>query len=74
MDALLAAFLADFPDDEACTLLATLRDAGAIVRDGYPREGFEFWTVIKGHTYRGRGATDVDAARALILAVGYDPR
>jgi hypothetical protein len=70
MDALLSAFLADFPDDEACTLLATLRDGGHIVRDECTDEAFAYWTEIDGERFIGIGFSDVDAARALLLVCG----
>lgn len=70
MDDLLAHFLATFPDDQACTLLATLRDGGHIVRDVEAGERIAFGTMIDGRMFVGLADSDVDAARALLLAVG----
>lgn len=68
-DELLPAFLADFPDDEACTLLDTLRDGGHLVRGVEAGERFAFGTVIDGRLIVGLADNDVDAARALVDSV-----
>lgn len=69
MDELLTAFLEDFPDDEVATLLATLRDSGGIIRDRELADGrISYEMTLNGHTFAGRGADDISAARALVLA------
>lgn len=73
-DLTLAALLLDFPDDEACSIIATARDSGAIVWDDpWGETGWQYTATLNGHRYVGRGGSDVEAARALLLAMGYDP-
>lgn len=70
----LAAFLQDFPDDKACTLLATLRDLGVRIFAACVEGAFAYWCRLNGKRFVGIGFNDLDAARALLLACGYDPQ